>query len=65
MPIITFDYGRSLTRQQKTELVELLTEGAQKVTGIRKAGIVVMIRESSPENVGIGGRLLADRDEGG
>ena len=60
MPIITFDGGK-ITTEQKADLVRQFTEAAHKVTGIRKEAFVVVIRENAPENIGVGGELLADR----
>lgn len=60
MPIINFD-GGTMTKEQKAQLVAGFTEHAHKVTGIPKQAFVVLIRENSPENIGVGGELLADR----
>lgn len=60
MPNIIF-YGPKLTREQKAELVKRFTEISQTVTKIPAEAFVVNIQESEPENVGVGGVLLADR----
>jgi 4-oxalocrotonate tautomerase family enzyme len=44
----------------KRKLVEGLTEVAAGVYGFDKKIIHVVIRENAPENVGSGGRLIAD-----
>ena len=44
----------------KRKLVEGLTEVAADVYGFDKKIITVLIRENEPENVGSGGRLIAD-----
>ena len=62
MPIITFDGGK-ITTEQKADLVRQFTEAARKVTGIRKEAFVIVIRENAPENIGVGGELLADRQK--
>lgn len=60
MPIITLEAGK-LTREQKLEFVQEVTETTHKITGIRKESIIVVIKENDPENIGSGGELLADK----
>ena len=58
MPVITID-GPKLSKDQKQELVKLISEDASKVTGLPVEAMVVLIRESDPENV-VSGCLLCD-----
>ena len=60
MPTIFF-YGPKLEKEKSREMIKSFTETASQVTGINKAAFVVYLRESSPENVGVGGELLEDR----
>ncbi len=60
MPTIFF-YGPVLEVEKKRELIRSFTEAASQATGIDKSGIVVYLRKSSPDEVGVGGELLADR----
>jgi 4-oxalocrotonate tautomerase len=60
MPTIFF-YGPKLDKEKKREMIKSFTETASKVTGIDKSAFVVYLRESTPENVGVGGELLEDR----
>lgn len=60
MPQITFE-GPKMDRAQKAELVKLFTEAASKITGIQREAFIVLIKENSPENVGVGGELLVER----
>ena len=60
MPTIFF-YGPKLDKEKKREMVKSFTETASRLTGIDKSAFVVYLRESSPENVGVGGELLEDR----
>jgi 4-oxalocrotonate tautomerase len=60
MPTIFF-YGPKLDREKSKEMIHSFTESASHVTGIAKSAFVVYLRESSPENVGVGGELLDDR----
>ena len=51
--------GPPITVDQKRQLVKKLTKAAVEVYKI--GHITVLIRENPPENVGVGGELLADR----
>jgi 4-oxalocrotonate tautomerase len=59
MPIIFF-YGPKLDKEKKKEMIKSFTETASRLTGIEKSAFAVLLRESGPENVGIGGELLED-----
>ena len=61
MPNITFDGPRIEDVAKKRELIRSVTDAAAKAYGLPKQAMVVLIRENDPENVGIGGELLADR----
>ena len=63
MPVITFE-AANLNKDQKRELVKGFTEVAAKATGLPEAGFYVFLKENNLENVGVGGQLLADRNEG-
>lgn len=60
MPTIFF-YGPKLDKNKKREMIKSFTEISSKLTGIDKSAFVVYLRESTPENVGVGGELLEDR----
>ncbi len=62
MPTIVF-YCPKLEKEQRREIVRSFTETASKVTGRPKAAIVVYLRETAPDNVGVGGELLEDRQK--
>ena len=63
MPIVTVE-GPKIDRDQKRKMVQALTEAAAGVYGMDKEHIIVLIRENVPENVGVGGQLIADRRGG-
>ena len=46
---------------KKRILVQELTEAATKAYALPKEAIVILIKENSPENVGVGGKLIIDR----
>ena len=58
MPLITVE-GPALSTDAKRELVRRFTEVARE--GYDIEDIIVLIKENPPENVGVGGQLLADR----
>ncbi|MDY6931313.1 MAG: 4-oxalocrotonate tautomerase DmpI [Halobacteriota archaeon] len=61
MPNITIDGPELKDIDAKRELVKSITDAASKAYGIPKEAFVILIRESAPENVAIGGTLLTDR----
>ena len=60
MPTIFF-YGPKLDKEKSREIIKSFTETASRVTGIDKPAFVVYLRESSHEDVGVGGELLVDK----
>jgi 4-oxalocrotonate tautomerase len=60
MPTIFF-YGPKLDKEKSREMIKSFTETASRLTGINKPAFVVYLRESSHDNVGVGGELLQDR----
>lgn len=57
MPYITIE-GGSLTKEQKNELIEKITQIASDITHIPSDFFFVTIKELSDENIGIGGRTV-------
>ncbi|NMA92007.1 MAG: 4-oxalocrotonate tautomerase [Firmicutes bacterium] len=64
MPTIFF-YGPELEREKKRELIDSFTRSASKATGIAPSAFVVYLLPTSPEEVGVGGKLLTDRQRDG
>lgn len=60
MPTIFF-YGPDMDSDKKRKLISSFTEAASEATGIEKSAFVVYLRKSAPDEVGVGGELLADR----
>lgn len=60
MPTIFF-YGPKLEREKKVELIHNFTKAASEATGIREEAFVVYLQETAQDQVGVGGKLLADR----
>ena len=60
MPTIFF-YGPKLDKEKSREMISSFTDTASKLTGIDKSSFVIYLRESSHDNVGVGGALLEDK----
>jgi len=61
MPNITVDGPTIKELDVKRRLVEEITDAAERAYGLRREAFVVVIKENSPENVGVGGELIIDR----
>ena len=61
MPSIRIDGPPIRDIGKKRELIKTVTDAAVKAYGLPKQSMVVVIQENNPENVGIGGELVADR----
>ena len=60
MPAITMELA-PLPKDKKAQLVKEVTESTSRATGLPPEAIFVFIKENSLENIGVGGKLLADR----
>ncbi len=63
MPVIIFE-GPKMTREQKEQLVREFAATASKVTNLAVEKFVTLIKESSPEDVGVGSELLINLRKG-
>ena len=61
MPSISIDGPVIRDLDKKRGLVKEITDAATKAYGLPRETIVVLIRENSPDNVGVGGQLIVDR----
>lgn len=61
MPAIIMELA-PLEKDKKEELVREVTETVSRLTGLPPQTIFIFIKENSLENIGVGGRLLADRE---
>ena len=61
MPIINIQ-ARFLPVERKRELVAQITELVCRVYQLPPETITVLIQELPPENIGVAGRLLSDRE---
>ncbi|MBW2704429.1 MAG: tautomerase family protein [Deltaproteobacteria bacterium] len=61
MPSIIIDGPPIADLDKKRDLIREMTESAFKAYGIPKQAIVVLIKENTSDNVGVGGELLADK----
>lgn len=61
MPNITIEGPHIKEIEIKRNLVKEVTEAAVKAYKFPAQTIVVLIKENTPENVGIGGELISDQ----
>ncbi len=61
MPNITVDGPAIKELDVKRKLIKEITDAAETAYGLSREAIVVVIKENSPENVGVGGELIIDR----
>lgn len=60
MPLIQVSMRAGRTRQQKQQLIQLLTEAMVKGAGARRERVTVIIYEVEAENWATDGKSLAD-----
>lgn len=60
MPVITVE-GALMNVEQKRKLAKVLTREAAEIMSVPEAAFIVLLKENSTENIGVGGTLLADR----
>lgn len=60
MPVIKLEISKQ-SEEIKRELISELTKTASKITGIREEAFVTFINEHDNENIGVGGKTLADK----
>ena len=60
MPLVTIS-GPALPVEKKRDLAQRITEVMSHVYQRPAAQIIVTIQENPPENVSVGGKLVADR----
>ena len=61
MPAITMELT-PLAKEKKALLVKEVTESVSKATGLPPQAIFIFIKENSLDNIGVGGKLLADKE---
>ncbi|GEM_PF-296026 len=61
MPLITIDGPQINDTEIKRKLVKEMTEAAVEAYKLPVESIVVLIKETLPENVSVGGQLISDR----
>ncbi len=61
MPTITIEGPKIMDIEKKRTMVKEVTAIAMQTYGLPAETIVVMIKENCPDNVGVGGVLIADR----
>jgi len=62
MPVITIE-GAKLSKEQKRELVAVLTKSASSIMNVPEQAYVVLVKENDIDNIGVGGVLLSEKDK--
>ena len=60
MPVVTLE-AAGLNREQKNKLIKSYTGTTAEVLKVPPEAIIVLLKENSLENIGFGGKALADR----
>ncbi len=63
MPIISVEGPPIPDPGRKRQFVKALTDAAEHAFGLPRDAYVVLLKENRPENVAVGGELIADRHE--
>lgn len=63
MPNVTIEGPKLEDVEVKRTLVKDITDALEKAYKMPREVFVVLIKENSPENVGVGGKLVVDRHE--
>ena len=63
MPIVTIEGPALQDVNKKRSLVEDVTETVAKAYDFPASSIIVLLKENTAENVGVGGKLVADMHE--
>ena len=61
MPVIRVEMWEGRTRDQKRELVEVLSKETARITGCDVASVYVILEDVKKENWGAGGLLCSDK----
>ena len=61
MPTVTIDGPEIVDVEIKRALVKEITDALERAYKIPREAYVVVIKENPPENVGVGGKLVANR----
>ncbi len=64
MPVVNVEGPKIADIERKRQMVVKLTAVVAEIYGMPVEAITVHIRENNPENVGVGGQLVADRRKG-
>lgn len=62
MPTINVEGPLIEDMDKKRVLVQKITDAAARAYGLPKEVMIVLIKENPPQNVGVGGKLIADRE---
>ena len=62
MPVVTIQQSPGRTKEQRRQLIQLITEAFETAYGTSKESVTVFFQNVDDEHWGKGGRLHADRN---
>lgn len=62
MPVIKVEISK-VAKEKKTEMIEKLTRTMSEITNIPEQAFTVYINEYDPDNIGVGGVPLSNRNK--
>lgn len=61
MPVVNIELAK-LSKDKKREIIEKVTATLSEITNIPQQAFVVTIKENDPDNIGVGGVMLSERN---
>lgn len=60
MPVVTVEASKSLSKETKKEMIEKVSEVVANEYGLPVQTITMIIRENTPENIGVAGKPVSE-----
>lgn len=59
MPVVTVEASKELTKEQKKEMIEKVSQVVSAEYGLPIQTITMVIRENTPDNIGVAGKPVS------
>lgn len=60
MPVVTVEASKSLSKETKKEMIEKVSQVVADEYGLPIQTITMIIRENTPENIGVAGKPVSE-----
>ena len=60
MPVVTVEASKKLSKETKKEMIEKVSQVVADEYGLPIETITMIIRENSPENIGVAGKPVSE-----